>query len=246
MQVPQYARAVLDASAELPDGTFPDWVLTLYAVVAEADSPDAPARPRSPSVSSVELRALQPGSGSAGRALLAAPAVGYESLLAAVGLPGFLEDAASWFYYQGQDKVVGNRGDAPQCQGSLPLWISEIIVMEDRNAPVLVCGEEVGDSLHLKIASNRGYPMRAHVGFSFEIIDSGFDHTSGHALATSGHALAEVLATTGAIYVPETRTITLRIPHGGRTHDELLRINLYLDPLALFLKELINLNAAGQ
>ena len=247
VQVPQYARAVLDASAELPDGTFPDWVLALFAVVAEADSPDAPARPRSPSVSSVELRALQPGSGSAGRALLAAPAVGYESLLAAVGLPGFLEDAASWFYYQGQDKLAGNRGDAPQCQGSLPLWISEIIVTEDRNAPVLVCGEEVGDSLHLKIASNRGYPMRADVGFSFEIVDSGFNHTYGQ-------ALAEVLATNDAIYLPgaaggsprrHERTITLRIPHENRTNDEQLRINFYPDPLALFLKELINLNAAG-
>ena len=243
LQVPQYARAVLDASAELPDGTFPDWVLTLYAVVAEAGSPDAPARPRSPSASSVELRALQPGSGSAGRALLAAPAVGYESLLAAIRLPDFklpdfLEDAATWIYYQGQDKVAGNRGDAPQCQGSLPLWISEIIVTEDRNAPVLVCGEEVSDSLHLKIVSNRGYPMRADVGFSFEIVDSGFNHTYGQ-------ALAEVLATNDAIYLPDTRTITLRIPHENRTNDEQLRINFYPDTLALFLKELINLNAAG-
>ena len=249
VQVPQYARAVLDASAELPDGTFPDWVLVLFAVVAEAGSPDAPASPRSPSVSSVELRTLQPGRGSAGSALLAALAVGYESLLAAIRLPDLpdLEDAASWLYYQGQDKLAGNRGDAPQCQRSLPLWISEIIVTEDRNAPVLVCGEEVGDSLHLKIASNRGYPMRADVGFSFEIVDSGFNHTYGQ-------ALAEVLATNDAIYLPgaaggsprrHERTITLRIPHENRTNDEQLRINFYPDPLALFLKELINLNAAG-
>ena len=236
LHVVQYAQAILDAAENLPAGSLPEWMLLMLTVVAQAGTPDAPATTgtqttRSQTASTTPVTLLAANSPAPAAVDTPHSASGAQAALA---LPGFIEDALSWHTYQIQDKVAGNRGDAPQCDGTLPPWVPRIVTAEDRNAPVLVCGEEVDGSLHLKIASNRGYPMRATVDFPFEVADAGFNSDWGEQLAT-------LLAGHNQVFLRETGTISLEIPHDSRTLDEVLRIEFQPDPVAYFYSTMLEI-----
>lgn len=62
--------------------------------------------------------------------------------------------------------ALGNRGQRPECEPfDRPGWVHDVIFLDDRNAPMLVCAsgtEEVPSGLVVQIVNNRGMDMRVH------------------------------------------------------------------------------------
>lgn len=65
--------------------------------------------------------------------------------------------------FRGLQDFLGNRADAPKCEGKVPDWVLDTTFLDDQNAPLLWCvGRDPADSkiLVLKVSANRGWGFR--------------------------------------------------------------------------------------
>lgn len=76
--------------------------------------------------------------------------------------------------WQGMGRVLGNRRGGPSCSGSEPGWVRSITYDQSASAAVLVCAEQEGDTLVLRVANNRGYGvlLQSDEPFRWASIDS--------------------------------------------------------------------------
>jgi hypothetical protein len=62
--------------------------------------------------------------------------------------------------FRGLQDILGNRADAPKCEGKVPDWVLDTNFLDDQNAPLLWCaGHDPADKkiLVLKVSANRGW-----------------------------------------------------------------------------------------
>ncbi|WP_125795069.1 hypothetical protein [Amycolatopsis sp. WAC 01376] len=111
-------------------------------------------------------------------------------------------------------RVLGNRGDKPQCVGKTPSWVQTVITSDSENAQLLSCAESAGDDLALKVVNNRGYPVTVEFTTAYRSASTSLPNSLGELVQRAGNIGSTAANTRLFLTGRAAATVTFARPGG--------------------------------